>query len=200
MWSDPRIGARTTAALVSLGLATACATARRPVPVDVPLASPPRPVEELTAQLGAAEASTRAAAAWALAGARDVDERTIAALKAALDDPSPGVREGASWTLGQMKTRGLDTGELMDVPPRVLVQTKPFYPSKAFDERLEGVVGLEILIDEQGIVSHVEVRRSLPAFDAEAVKCVRQWRFEPARRNGRPVACLAQVPMSFRIY
>ena len=38
------------------------------------------------------------------------------------------------------------------------------------------------------------------ALDAAAIQTVRQWVFSPAIKGGRPVATIAQAPVSFRIY
>lgn len=172
----------------------------RRVPVDIPLPTPPRSLQELTQQLGAADAPSRASAAWALAGAGDVDASIIEALRAALDDASAPVREAATWALWHVKSRGFDARQLMDSPPKLLVQTKPTYPRTAFDQKLEGTVMLELLINELGRVSHAEIRRSLPGLDEAALACVRDWQFDPAQRSGRPVACVALAPVGFRIY
>ena len=42
--------------------------------------------------------------------------------------------------------------------------------------------------------------RSIPQLDAAAIQTVRQWIFSPAIKGGRPVATIAQAPVSFRIY
>jgi len=182
-------------------LAGGCAGAPvRRDPVAIPLPSPPRPLEELVRQLGAPDAPSRAAAAWSLAGAGEVDASTIQVLRAALDDSSAPVREAATWALWHVSSPGFDNRQLMDSSPRVLVQTKPFYPRAAFDQKLEGTVLVEFLINELGRVSHAEIRRSLSGFDQAALACVRDWQFEPARRSGRPVACVAQAPVTFRIH
>jgi protein TonB len=77
---------------------------------------------------------------------------------------------------------------------------RPVYPQEAFVNKVEGIVVLEILIDESGHVVHARVVRSIPLLDAAALSAVRRWRFVPALRRGRPVATLATAPISFRIY
>ena len=182
-------------------LAGGCSTAPvRPGPVVVPRPSPPRSPQELAEQLGAADAPSRAAAAWSLAGAGDVDETIIRALRLVLDDADATVREAATWALSHVKNPGFDPRELTDSPPRVLVQTKPIYPRAAYDQKIEGVVLVDFLINELGRVSHVQIRRSLPGLDEAALACIRAWQFEPAKRSGRPVAIVAQAPVTFRIY
>lgn len=87
-----------------------------------------------------------------------------------------------------------------DQAPRVLKQTRPIYPQEAFIKKIEGVVTLEIVIGIDGKVGRARVLRSIPQLDAAAIQCVRQWIFSPAIKAGRPVATVAQAPVSFRIY
>jgi protein TonB len=87
-----------------------------------------------------------------------------------------------------------------DQPPRVLKQTKPVYPQEAFVKKIEGVVELEVIIDSTGRVSVRRIIHSVPVLDAAAVQTVRQWLFSPAVKGGRPVATVALIPVSFRIY
>ena len=42
--------------------------------------------------------------------------------------------------------------------------------------------------------------QSIPALDAAALQTVREWLFAPAIKNGRPVATIAQAPVTFRIF
>jgi len=87
-----------------------------------------------------------------------------------------------------------------DQPPRLLKQTRPVYPQEAFIKKIEGVVTLEIVIGIDGKVGRARVLRSIPQLDAAAIQTVRQWIFSPAIKGGRPVATIAQAPVSFRIY
>ena len=67
---------------------------------------------------------------------------------------------------------------------------------------MEGTVLVGILIDDRGYVRCARVLRSLPGtgLDAEALKTVYEWRFEPAVKDGQPVPTLARAPVAFRIY
>lgn len=87
-----------------------------------------------------------------------------------------------------------------DRPPRVLRQTKPRYPPDAFVKKIQGTVLVELLIDDAGHVVRARVIQSVPALDSAALEAVREWRFVPAYKNGRPVATVARAPVSFRIY
>jgi TonB family protein len=191
MSSDRRV-----AALV-LVLAAGCATApyqpRRGV--EVPIVPSAQPVEQLLANLRSPVAVTRAGAAWNLAAVAAPGDEVGAALDAALDDPDEKVREAAAWGLGHVT----HTASGYDEPPRPLRITRPQYPRRAFDQKLEGMVDVEILIGEAGTVVHAEVRRSIPGLDQAALECVKAWTFTPARRKGRPIPASAQAPVTFRI-
>jgi protein TonB len=100
---------------------------------------------------------------------------------------------------------GTGTGDIpvvrdYDRPPRPIRITKPVYPQEAFVKKVEGMVVLEILIDASGRVVRARVIRSVPLLDDAAVEAVRGWTFAPAIKQGRPVAALAQAPITFRIY
>lgn len=93
----------------------------------------------------------------------------------------------------------LDIEKEFDTPPRLLKQTKPEYPRWAFDHRIEGMVKVEIMIGIDGRVSAWRIAKSIPELDAAAVYCVRHWIFSPAVKSGRPVAVIADAPVTFRI-
>jgi len=81
--------------------------------------------------------------------------------------------------------------------PAKLVDVKPRYPALARQAHIEGVVILDLTIDESGRVENVEILRSVKVFDAAAVDAVRRWRFEPALLNGRPTPIVMTVTVSF---
>jgi protein TonB len=74
------------------------------------------------------------------------------------------------------------------------------YPQEAFVKKVEGTVLVEILIDANGQVVRARVLQSVPLLDDAALEAVGQWLFAPAVKRGRPVATVAQAPISFRIY
>jgi TonB family protein len=47
---------------------------------------------------------------------------------------------------------------------------------------------VEISIDADGRVTAAEVLRPNPLLEAAALRAVREWRFEPALLNGKPVS------------
>lgn len=67
-------------------------------------------------------------------------------------------------------------------------------------KKVQGTVLMEILIDERGHVVRARVLRSVPMLNEEALRCVEGWLFAPALQGGRPVAAMAQAPITFVIY
>jgi protein TonB len=64
-------------------------------------------------------------------------------------------------------------------------RARPEYPHDAFTKKIEGVVVVEILIDDTGRVARMRIVQSVPLLDAAALDAVRQWIFLPAVRHGR---------------
>jgi protein TonB len=87
-----------------------------------------------------------------------------------------------------------------DRPPRPIKMTQPIYPQEAFVKKIEGTVVVEIWIDIHGNVVRTRILQSIPLLDDAAVATVKQWRFEPALKGGRPVMTAARAPVTFRIY
>ncbi|MFN2387611.1 MAG: energy transducer TonB [Thermoanaerobaculia bacterium] len=84
-------------------------------------------------------------------------------------------------------------------PPRYRATVKPLYPASALRSRIGGIVLLRVLVSESGEPVEIEVVREVhPDLSAAAVGAVRRWEFEPARRNGVPVAAWTTVPIPFR--
>lgn len=88
-----------------------------------------------------------------------------------------------------------------DVGPSPLRMPLPSYTKEAVRDNVSGAVVLRVLIDEQGKVQVLEVRRSIPSLDAEAIQMVEsRWLFEPATKNGRPVPAVSDLVVRFRLY
>jgi len=71
----------------------------------------------------------------------------------------------------------------------------PAYPPQALDS---GVVMLEVEVDEKGTVADVEIlNQTEEGFEAVAVEAARKFRFQPAKRDGRPARSFAVVIFGF---
>jgi protein TonB len=83
--------------------------------------------------------------------------------------------------------------------PRKVVDVAPRYPSLARESHVEGVVILDVIIDETGNVTSTRVLRSVALLDQAAIDAVRQWKFTPARLNGEVIPIVMTVTVSFRL-
>ncbi len=74
------------------------------------------------------------------------------------------------------------------VPPTLLHQPAVPYPTDARARGVEGVVQLDLVIDEVGAVRTATVVEGVdPALDAAALDAVKQFRFSPAMEDGVPL-------------
>ena len=89
------------------------------------------------------------------------------------------------------------TGPTVDHDAHALAPPK--YPAQALANGVSGKVVLLVDIDAQGNPTAVEVESSRPAgvFDQAAIDAVREWKFEPALEDGKPVASQVLVPVNF---
>ncbi len=93
-------------------------------------------------------------------------------------------------------------GAAVDRLPRKLqANPAPPYPPDAYARRQEGRVLLEVQVNRRGLVDGISVSQSsgVASLDEAALKTVRGWRFEPARRAGKPVSAVVIVPVRFVI-
>ena len=86
--------------------------------------------------------------------------------------------------------------------PVVVTQVPPQYTQEAKDARIQGTVLLECVVLADGTIGEVSVKRSLDStlgLDQEAVKAMKQWRFSPGMKDGKPVAVRVQVESAFML-
>ena len=84
--------------------------------------------------------------------------------------------------------------------PVVVKEVKPQYTSDAKDAKIQGTVVLECVVRVDGTIGDVTVITSLDAgLDEEAIKAVKQWRFEPGTKDGKPVPVLVTLEMTFTL-
>jgi len=85
--------------------------------------------------------------------------------------------------------------------PRVLYDPDPEYSQEARQAKYQGTVVLWVVIGPDGLAHDVRVSRSLGmGLDEKAVDAVRKWRFQPAEKDGHPVAVQVNVEVNFRLY
>jgi TonB family protein len=85
-------------------------------------------------------------------------------------------------------------------PPIAIHKTQPQYPEEARKAGVTGVVVVQATIDEEGRVTDVlPLREVAPLLAEAAAEAIREWRFEPARYEGKPVAVYYNLTVNFRL-
>jgi protein TonB len=84
--------------------------------------------------------------------------------------------------------------------PTIKRHVAPVYPAEARRRGISGTVLLDIEILADGLIGDINVAASPhPEFIAPAIACVRKWRFNPARKDGVPVAVTAKAEVAFNL-
>jgi TonB family protein len=115
-----------------------------------------------------------------------------------------GIGEGEGAGIGDGSDAGIGGGPYRAgagiEPPRLRREVKPSYTDAARRRGVEGEVLVEIVVRRDGSVGDVRVLRRLgDGLDEQAIAAVRQWTFEPARRQGLPVDVIVEVSLQFTL-
>jgi protein TonB len=86
-------------------------------------------------------------------------------------------------------------------PPTVTFQPDPEFSEEARKAKFSGNVQVYLIVDEKGMPTHVRVVRGVGmGLDEKAVEAVRQYKFKPATKDGKPVAVDMYVEVNFQIF
>ncbi len=84
--------------------------------------------------------------------------------------------------------------------PQLIQKVDPEYSEDARKAKHQGMVVLSVVVETDGRVHGVRVVRGLGlGLDEKAIEAVRQWKFKPGLKDGRPVPVEAQVFVNFRL-
>lgn len=78
-------------------------------------------------------------------------------------------------------------------------QVKPVYPTQAKQDRVQGTVQLDVVIDKEGHVEQVSVLAGPEPLIQAAVDAVKQWTYKPTLLNGEPVKVETTVNVNFTL-
>jgi len=85
--------------------------------------------------------------------------------------------------------------------PKAIYSPDPEYSEEARKAKYQGVCVLWLVVGPDGRPRDIRVARTLGlGLDEKAMEAVKTWRFEPAMKDGRPVAVQINVEVSFRLY
>ena len=102
--------------------------------------------------------------------------------------PPPGVVAGVFRVSGGVSA------------PRVSYSPEPEYSDEARRAQYQGTCVLSLIVGPDGFPQDIRVARALGmGLDEKAIEAVKQWRFEPALKNGKPVAVAINLEVEFRL-
>ncbi|HET6372544.1 MAG TPA: energy transducer TonB [Candidatus Polarisedimenticolia bacterium] len=83
--------------------------------------------------------------------------------------------------------------------PERTVFVPPVYPDEPKRAGIEGKVVMEVVVGQSGSVEGVRFIKSYPIFNEAAEKAVRQWKYKPALKDGKPVRVYLTVLVEFSL-
>jgi len=90
-----------------------------------------------------------------------------------------------------------DAGVTMPVAVKTV---NPAYDDSARQERVQGIVGLDGIVETDGSITGIRVTKPLDSrLNAEAIKALAQWQFNPGQKDGVAVRVQVHVEMSFSL-
>ena len=85
---------------------------------------------------------------------------------------------------------------------RLLRQRQPVYPPELLQQGIEATVRLAAVISGDGVPVDLSVLNADAVdsrFTQAALDAVSQWRYQPAKLNGHPVATATQIEVNFEL-
>jgi TonB family protein len=82
---------------------------------------------------------------------------------------------------------------------KLIKKVKPVYPELAKQAHIEGKVSLQCIIGTDGAVEKIEVKEGPALLVEAATKAVSQWKYKPARLNGKAVQVETVVDVIFQL-
>jgi TonB family protein len=85
--------------------------------------------------------------------------------------------------------------------PKPVYHPNAEYTDKARKKKIQGSVVVSIVVTDEGTVRDAQIASGLEKdLDKQALKAVSTWKFEPATKDGKPVAVRIRVEVDFRLY
>jgi len=115
-----------------------------------------------------------------------------------------GVGPGTGGGLGSGEGGGVSGGVYRTgggvSRPVLMAKVEPEYSEEARKAKYQGTVLLYVEIDTGGHATNIKVQRSLGlGLDEKAIEAVKQWKFKPGYKDGKPVMVAATIEVNFRL-
>jgi protein TonB len=169
------------------------AVALWPVPV-----SDPRALRQLPQSLEVSLFANPGAAPARAQPDRTREPARVARPERSMPVPAPMAHTEAPRTAASGETTSTTppvyTAAYLNNPP-------PVYPASARRRHQEGVVTMQVWVDDKGRAGQIRVTRSsgVAVLDEAAQAAVNNWIFVPAHQGATPVSAWVEVPVRFRL-
>ena len=85
--------------------------------------------------------------------------------------------------------------------PRKIYDPDPEYSEEARKAKYQGTCVLYVIVGPDGRTRDIRVSRTLGlGLDEKAIEAVKTWRFEPGKKDGKPVSVAVNIEVEFRLY
>jgi len=82
---------------------------------------------------------------------------------------------------------------------KLISSVPPVYPTLAKNQHVSGSVMVDALIDANGRVTTMKVVSGPTLLQQAAMDALKQWKYQPASLDGKPVAMHLTVTIQFRL-
>jgi TonB family protein len=123
-----------------------------------------------------------------------------------------GIGSGSGGGVGPGKGGGFGPGEGGGVgggvfrvgggvtAPTLVFKKEPEYSEEARKAKYQGTVTLYVEVTPDGKAANIRVLHSLGlGLDEKAIEAVKQWKFRPGMKDGKPVTVQASIEVNFRL-
>jgi TonB family protein len=86
------------------------------------------------------------------------------------------------------------------IGPVLIKKIEPEFTAEARAAKFQGTVTVSAIIGADGVPGDIRLVHSLGmGLDEKAIEAVKQWRFRPATKDGKPVAMMSMIEVNFRL-
>ncbi len=111
------------------------------------------------------------------------------------EGPGYGPGHGGGYGGGAYRVGGGVSG------PTAIYSPDPEYSEEARKAKFQGTCVLWLVVGADGKPRDIRVARTLGlGLDEKAIEAVKTWRFEPGKKDGKPVATMVNVEVTFHLY
>jgi len=111
-----------------------------------------------------------------------------------------GIALGVAPVFGLSVSDVKDAVSKVDEAPVPIRTVSPRYPAELRQASVQGLVAVQLVVDETGnVIASEVVKATRDEFRQPSLEAVQAWKFKPATVGGKPVKVRLTVPLKFTI-